>query len=98
MSTDRSARVEDRLFYNRYLLDPGHPHIKVRPHTMPSSELVSMLTTCPAHCYVANDKHQIEVAVDGCIECGTCRVICEERGDIEWSYPRGGYGVLFKFG
>jgi len=27
-----------------------------------------------------------------------CRVIGEPGGDIEWSYPRGGYGVLFKFG
>ena len=33
-----------------------------------------------------------------CVECGTCRVIGEPGGDIEWSYPRGGYGVLFKFG
>ena len=41
---------------------------------------------------------QVEIAVDGCIECGTCRVIGEPSGDIEWSYPRGGYGILFKFG
>jgi ferredoxin like protein len=45
-----------------------------------------------------NDSGQVEIAVDGCIECGTCRVIGEPSGDIEWSYPRGGYGVLFKFG
>jgi len=41
---------------------------------------------------------QVEITVDGCVECGTCRVIGEPGGDIEWSYPRGGYGVLFKFG
>jgi ferredoxin-like protein FixX len=35
---------------------------------------------------------------DGCVECGTCRVIAEVTGDIEWNYPRGGYGVSFKFG
>ncbi|RVN98731.1 ferredoxin family protein, partial [Sinorhizobium meliloti] len=22
----------------------------------------------------------------------------EANGDVEWSYPRGGFGVLFKFG
>ena len=38
------------------------------------------------------------VTPDGCLECGTCRIIGEASGDIEWSYPRGGYGVLFKFG
>ena len=41
---------------------------------------------------------QVEITADGCVECGTCRVIAEPSGDIEWSYPRGGYGVLFKFG
>jgi nitrite reductase/ring-hydroxylating ferredoxin subunit len=52
----------------------------------------------PARCYELSDKGQVEITVDGCIECGTCRVIGEGTGDIEWSYPRGGYGVLFKFG
>ena len=32
------------------------------------------------------------------MECGTCRVVCAETGEVEWNYPRGGYGVLFKFG
>ncbi|TIR85727.1 MAG: ferredoxin family protein, partial [Mesorhizobium sp.] len=27
-----------------------------------------------------------------------CRILCEKGGDIEWNYPRGGFGVLFKFG
>ena len=40
----------------------------------------------------------MEIATDGCFECGTCRVLCEPSGDLEWNYPRGGYGVLFKFG
>jgi ferredoxin like protein len=35
---------------------------------------------------------------DGCLECGTCRVICSEHTNVEWEYPRGGYGILFKFG
>ena len=41
---------------------------------------------------------QVEITPDGCLECGTCRVLCEASGDIIWNYPRGGYGVLFKFG
>jgi ferredoxin like protein len=32
------------------------------------------------------------------MECGICRVVCAAAGDIEWNYPRGGFGVLFKFG
>ena len=81
------AKVEEKLFQNRYLVDAGRPHIKVRPHD-----------TCPAGCYSLNDKGQVEITVDGCFECGTCRVLTAKTGEIEWDYPRGGYGVLFKFG
>lgn len=98
MKLERSVRVEDKLFYNRYLVDAGRPHIKVRAHTRPSPQLLALLKACPARCYDLNDKGQVEVTVDGCMECGTCRVIGEPTGDIEWDYPRGGYGVLFKFG
>ncbi|MDX2204187.1 MAG: ferredoxin family protein [Hyphomicrobiaceae bacterium] len=92
------VRVEDRLFQNRYLVDVGRPHIKVRAHTQPSKELLALTRICPAKCYAMNDSGQVEVTPDGCMECGTCRVLAEAQGDIEWSYPRGGYGVLFKFG
>ncbi|MER2607313.1 MAG: ferredoxin family protein [Siculibacillus sp.] len=91
-------RVEDKLYQNRYLVDAGRPHIKVKPHDKPSAALKSLTTVCPAKCYEENDKGQVEITPDGCMECGTCRVLCEASGEIEWDYPRGGYGVLFKFG
>ncbi|MCE2575176.1 ferredoxin family protein [Komagataeibacter sp. FNDCR2] len=95
MSDDR---VENRLFQNRYVVDVGRPHIEVRPHEVPSRELVAMTRVCPAGCYSQNEQGQVEITADGCMECGTCRVVCSKSGDIEWNYPRGGYGVLFKFG
>jgi ferredoxin like protein len=98
MTTEVSVRVEDKLYQNRYLVDSGRAHITVRPHTVPSPALLSLLTVCPASCYARNDQGQVEITADGCMECGTCRVIAEPSGDIAWSYPRGGYGVLYKFG
>ena len=77
MTTELAVRVEDKLFYNRYLVDAGRAHIKVRPHTVPSPALLTLLKACPARCYELNDKGQVEVTVDGCVECGTCRVIGE---------------------
>ncbi|MBA1143883.1 MULTISPECIES: ferredoxin family protein [Mesorhizobium] len=91
-------RVEDKLYQNRYLVDSGRPHIKVRPHERPSANLLALIHVCPAKCYELNDKGQVEITPDGCMECGTCRVLCEASGEIEWNYPRGGFGVLFKFG
>jgi ferredoxin like protein len=93
-----SHRVEEKLYQNRYLVDAGRPHILVTPHETPSKVLLTLLKLCPAGCYTLNAKGQVEITPDGCLECGTCRVLGEPTGDIEWTYPRGGYGVLFKFG
>ena len=92
------TKVQEKLFQNRYLVDAGRPHIKVRPHTKPSKALLSLTHTCPAGCYELNDQGQVEITADGCFECGTCRVVTAKTGEIEWNYPRGGFGVLFKFG
>ena len=40
----------------------------------------------------------INLVTDGCLECGTCRVICQDHGNVSWNYPRGGYGISYKFG
>ena len=93
-----TSNVEQKLFQNRYLVDTGRPHIKVAPHEKPSKRLLSLVRICPACCYETNDEGQVEVSADGCLECGTCRVLCGSSGEIEWSYPRGGFGVMFKFG
>ncbi|MDD2876968.1 MAG: ferredoxin family protein [Acidiphilium sp.] len=92
------GKVEEKLFQNRYLVDAGRSHIKVRPHTTPSKALLSLTYTCPAGCYSVNDKGQVEITSDGCLECGTCRIVTAKTGEVEWNYPRGGFGVLYKFG
>jgi ferredoxin like protein len=97
MSSTRN-HVEQKLFQNRYLVDAGKPHITVKAHKTPSKELLALVHACPAGCYSKTDSGQVEISTDGCLECGTCRVVCAKTGDIEWSYPRGGYGVMFKFG
>lgn len=93
-----AAKVEEKLYQNRYLVDAGRPHIKVRPHIVPSKALLALTHACPAGCYSQNDQGQVEANVDGCVECGTCRVLTAKTGEIEWNYPRGGFGVLYKFG
>lgn len=79
-------------------VDIGCPRIKVRPHDKPSKAHLSPTHTCPVGCYSVNDKGQVEIAVDGRVECGTCRVVTAATGEVEWNYPRGGFGVLYKFG
>jgi len=93
-----AVKVEEKLFQNRYLVDAGRPHIVVKPHEVPSAGLKALVTMCPAGCYSQTDSGQVEISSDGCMECGTCRIVTRNTGEIEWNYPRGGFGVLYKFG
>ena len=95
---DPTIRVEDKLYQNRYQVAAGRPHITVTPHDKPSPAQLALTRICPAKCYEETETGQVEITSDGCMECGTCRVLCEATGEIEWNYPRGGFGVLFKFG
>lgn len=96
MST--TQKMEERLYQNRYLVDEGRPHIRINQQASDSAALKALTSICPAGCYSYDEAGRVEIASDGCMECGTCRVVCQATGEIEWSYPRGGYGVLFKFG
>ena len=94
-----SARVEEKLFQNRYRVDAGHPHISIKnpEHCATGCAVKQCTTCCPAGCYTMEGNGRIVLITDGCLECGTCRVICDDH-NVDWEYPRGGYGILFKFG
>jgi ferredoxin like protein len=96
--TAHAAKVEDKLYWDRFVVDAGRPHIKVRPHDVPSPALKAMVFACPAGCYAETDDGKVEISPDGCLECGTCRIVTAGTGEVEWNYPRGGFGILYKFG
>ena len=93
-----TVKVEDKLYFDRFVVDAGRPHIKVRPHKTASPQLRSLTHLCPAGCYTEADEGHVEISTDGCLECGTCRIVTSATGEVEWNYPRGGYGILYKFG
>jgi ferredoxin like protein len=56
------------------------------------------LSVCPGHLYEYDEEtREIKVEYAGCLECGTCKIACEENA-IEWIYPRGDYGVQYRYG
>jgi ferredoxin like protein len=79
-------------------VDGGRSLIRIVPHDKPSANLLAMTTLSPTSCCTLTEAGQIEVAPTGCFEFGACLAMCEAGGDVEWNYPRGGNGVLFKFG
>lgn len=59
-------------------------------------DLKPCLYFCPAACFTEEDG-EIKFGYEGCLECGTCRVMCP-NGALTWDYPLGGYGVSFRIG
>lgn len=93
-----SVNVEEKLFQNRYYVDVGHPHIRIKDEAVcVQCDLQSCVICCPAGCWRREEGGRIDLVVDGCLECGTCRIVCEPK-NVDWNYPRGGFGILFKFG
>ncbi len=94
------AQVEEKLFQNRYRVDSGRPHIEIVNPDLCREECAGKECTfvCPAACYRALNDGSVELVTDGCLECGSCRIICAEYNNIAWGHPRGGYGVAYKFG
>jgi len=90
------ADVKAKLGHDAIKVD-SVKHIKVKQEVCAKCKERYCIYVCPAGVYKLNKEGQIELDLDGCLECGTCRIACVKEA-IDWSYPRGGFGVQFKFG
>ncbi len=88
------AMKEERLARVRYRVD-SEPHIIVDVAVCAGCLHRACALVCPAGCYSCEGQ-EFEFVYDGCLECGACRAVCD-RSAIRWSYPRGGYGVTFRY-
>jgi ferredoxin like protein len=73
------------------------PHIKIKTGMEKDPRLKSVVRLCPAGLYSVNETEEVVLSIDGCLECGTCRLVCGTEV-LEWNYPEGGVGVQFRFG
>ncbi len=90
-------KIEDLIYLDRHKVDEeSHLRIKNPEACMKECKDQACLYFCPAYVYRLEGDH-ISVNYEGCLECGSCRVTCSKL-NIEWRYPRGGYGISHKFG
>lgn len=89
--------VPEKLAINRFKLDEGKPHIVVHNEICQKVCRQKLcLTVCPAKLY-SEQNGKILVEWAGCLECGTCQVACKHQA-LSWEYPRGGFGVHYRYG
>jgi ferredoxin like protein len=87
--------LDVRLDTTVYKPDP-EPHIVIRKELCLQCERRPCTIVCPANLY-AWENGQIVHNCDGCLECGSCRIVCPYDA-ITWRYPIGGYGVRYRWG
>ncbi|MHC4780770.1 MAG: ferredoxin family protein [Planctomycetota bacterium] len=73
-------------------------HIDLDPELCKGCAARACVKVCPAKVYTEGDDGQIQVRFEGCLECGTCLIACPVKGGLKWRYPRGGFGIHFRFG
>ncbi|MFA5835690.1 MAG: 4Fe-4S dicluster domain-containing protein [Bellilinea sp.] len=89
--------VPEKLAVNKYELDEGHPHIVVNEEVCRAKcKNLACLYVCPANVY-SEQNGKIMADWAGCLECGTCLVTCPSDA-LQWVYPRGGFGVIYRSG
>ncbi len=87
--------MEERLALNKYDVD-NQAHIRLEDGKCRECSHKACLIICPAECFKLREG-TVSFAYEGCLECGSCRVVCNEGG-LDWSYPRSGFGVSYEYG
>lgn len=92
-----TMNVQDKLFLDRFKVDKeSHIRLIDGDKCMEDCQEQACLFFCPANVYRLEKDH-ISINYEGCLECGSCRIACPNL-NIEWRFPKGGYGISHKFG
>jgi ferredoxin like protein len=90
--------VDDLLMTLKYFIDEEVSHLAIQDHAVCARcAHKPCIAFCPVGVYTQGHDGKIQVAYQSCVECGSCRVGCP-YDNIEWTLPRGGFGVAYKFG
>jgi len=90
----KPIKLEDILQSDVWNVDE-EPHIVVDYSKCEKCPTKPCIYLCPAGCYtLAGDR--VVFSYVGCVECGTCRVICPMDA-ITWNYPKNGHGIIYRF-
>ena len=95
----KKLSAEELLGLNKFEVDEENAHIQLDQEACARCGEKPCLYFCPAGLYTLKDG-QVRFDYAGCLECGTCRVVCAKAGQgiKVWEYPRGTFGREFRYG
>ncbi len=90
--------IDEKIAAVKFFVDEEWAHLKIKDEKVCLNCVKKpCLNFCPAGVYRLTEEGKILVSYQACLECGSCRVGCSYF-NIIWNYPRGGFGVNYKFG
>lgn len=91
------VNVDVKLGINKFFVDEGNPHIELVENP-DLAEFAKLEAACPAGLYKRDENGNIHFDSAGCLECGTCRILCGDTIIKKWHYPQGTFGIEFRYG
>lgn len=92
-----SVNVDEKLVVNKFFVDEENPHIRLTANPG-DGEILKLVKACPAGLYKLDENGAVHFDYAGCLECGTCRILCGKTILEKWEYPNGGMGVSYRHG
>jgi len=87
--------VEQRLNLNSFTTDK-ETHITIDHKRCTEKDVRILLRICPSSCFTMKSGELVFSRL-GCLECGACRAAASP-GAIEWNFPKGGFGIQYRYG
>ena len=102
---DHKQQLNDKLSKNRYIAEHPLKH-SADPSSAPivlatsasAAILQQLIKACPAGLYRQASTGEISFDANGCLECGTCRLLGDPPTFARWRYPAGACGIDLRFG
>lgn len=92
-----TVNVDEKLAVDKFEVDEGNPHIVLREKPDPAA-FDQLVLCCPAGLYRRDEEGRAAFDCAGCLECGTCRLLCGDALLEKWEFPQGGMGVSYRYG
>lgn len=89
--------LDNKLGTDCFFLDQHNPHITLNNDCDNEENINLLVMACPAGLY-NYENGKITFNHEGCLECGTCRVLSKGKVIKSWNYPMGGKGIEFRQG
>jgi len=90
-------KIEEKVALNA-VKHHEESHIYVDKEACKRCESKICVRACPAHLYsIEPETGKLQVDHTGCLECGTCLIICPMQA-VTWIYPEPGFGIYFRYG